>query len=498
MRCSVQQEQVLFPVGVTIRDTARDRYIVEGLLGRGGFGAVYLVRDRRTRQNLFALKEAIDPNKRDRDLLIFEGEVLKRLNHRALPRVYSVFEREDLKRVYMLMDYIKGWDLEVLRNDQPEKRFPLPLVLTVLDPIVDALSYLHSQTPPIVHRDIKPANIIVPPGGHNAVLVDFGLAKEYVVDGTTTIFRHGSPGYAALEQYRGGTSPRTDIYGLGATIYTLLTGRIPTDAIMRAITDGGFDPLESANVITPNVPWSVAKVLDRAMSRRSDNRVETVEEFWQELHHATEQEKPAPDLMPLDLSQLVPQQDFERIKPALSQNQRYVPLFQKRGALLLLLLVMLIALVSGAGFLAAIMKHQNTSSAMRRVATPLATVRPQSTVTSTSSASSLYPGIAISYAGTISDIVAQTKTDMSLASIQQSQGNISGSFQGLGLAGPFKGTINTTGQIRFTVTVYAGNTTLAFEGVIKLGGSMAGSYEVLNQNGQRTGETGLWSVVPSP
>ena len=87
---------------------------------------------------------------------------------------------------------------------------------------------------------------------------------------------------------------------------------------------------------------------------------------------------------------------------------------------------------------------------------------------------------------------------MSRANIQQSQGNISGSFQCLGLAGPFKGTINTTGQIRFTVTVYAGNTTLAFEGVIKLGGSMAGSYEVLNQNGQRTGETGLWSVVPSP
>jgi serine/threonine protein kinase len=84
-----------------------------------------------------------------------------------------------------------------------------------------------------VHRDIKPSNIIVPARGGEAVLVDFGLAKEYVIDNTTTLIRHGSPGYAAPEQYGSGTSPQTDIYGLAATLYTLLTGTVPIDAITR-------------------------------------------------------------------------------------------------------------------------------------------------------------------------------------------------------------------------------------------------------------------------
>jgi serine/threonine protein kinase len=73
MRCSVQQDQMLLPSGITVRDPAGDRYVIEGLLGRGGFGAVYLVRDRRSKQSLFALKEMIDPNKRDRERFIFDG-----------------------------------------------------------------------------------------------------------------------------------------------------------------------------------------------------------------------------------------------------------------------------------------------------------------------------------------------------------------------------------------------------------------------------------------
>src|SRR5712691_2604299 len=156
----MQLEQLTLPVGVTVRDPAGDRYLIEGLLGEGGSGAVYLVSDRRERQRRFALKEVIDPNQRARERLTFEGEVLQRLKHRALPRVYRVFEQDKPKRLYLLMDYIAGQDLAVLQNEQPAHQFPLPLVLALLAPIVDALSYLHHQDPPIVHRDIKPANII--------------------------------------------------------------------------------------------------------------------------------------------------------------------------------------------------------------------------------------------------------------------------------------------------------------------------------------------------
>src|SRR5437870_5359258 len=154
MRCSMQQEQTTLPVGATIRSPYGDRYLIEGFLGMGGFGAVYLVRDRRVKQCLFALKEVIDPKKRDREHFIFEAEILKRLDHRALPHVYQVFEHGKLKRVYILMDYIKGKNLETLRQEQAEWRFSLPLVLVLMAPIVDALIYLHHQDPPIVHRDI--------------------------------------------------------------------------------------------------------------------------------------------------------------------------------------------------------------------------------------------------------------------------------------------------------------------------------------------------------
>src|SRR5713226_1138116 len=183
-RCTMLKEQMTLPVGANVQDTYGDRYRIEKLLGKGGFGAVYLVSDRRIKQHMFALKELIEPSGQDHERLIFECEILKRLDHPALPRVYHVFEYEKLKRVYLLMEYIKGKNLEDLRKEQPRKRFPLLISLTILNPIADALIYLHQQEPPIVHRDIKPNNIIVPFDSSEAVLVDFGTAKEYLEDGT--------------------------------------------------------------------------------------------------------------------------------------------------------------------------------------------------------------------------------------------------------------------------------------------------------------------------
>ncbi len=339
----MQQEQILLPGGITVRDPQGNRYVIEGLLGTGRFGAVYLVRDRRIKQNLYALKEVIDPDKRDRERFIFEGEVLKRLDHRALPRVYRVFEHDKLKRVYLLMDYIKGRNLEALRKEQPDQRFALPLVLALLAPIVDALIYLHRQDPPIVHRDIKPANIIVPLEADEAVLVDFGSAKEYVADANTTAIRHLSAGYAALEQYGSGTTPRTDIYGLGATFYTLLTGTIPLDAISRVMRSRskGSDPLKPTHLLAPSVPTDVAQAIQRAMSISSDDRYETVEEFWQVLNdHATHQQTHIPHVTSADMPQALPEQDTARTMPA-----------TRRWILLLIFFTLLVTLALGTGFL---------------------------------------------------------------------------------------------------------------------------------------------------
>lgn len=278
----MQEVQTTLTAGTVIQN----RYIVEDLLGKGGFGAVYLVRDMRVRSNLFAMKEIIDPSKRDRKRFLFEGELLKQLDHPSLPRVYRVFENEQEKRVYLLMDYVAGSNLEHLRQEQADKRFSIAEVLHIMAPIMDAVSYLHQQHPPILHRDIKPANIIVPPMGDEPVLVDFGIAKPYNPEATTTAVRRASPGYGAPEQYNRGTSTRTDIYGLGATLYTLLTGEVPVDAFTRmtALSSNDKDPLKPVHTLVPTIPHHISEAIQRAMDINSENRFPSIEQFWQALN----------------------------------------------------------------------------------------------------------------------------------------------------------------------------------------------------------------------
>jgi serine/threonine protein kinase len=349
----LQQEQFILPRGVTVRDPQGNRFVIEGVLGKGEFGAVYLVRERDEKHHLFALKEQINPNKGDRERFAFEGEVLKRLNHKALPRVHRVFEYDKLKRVYLLMDYIEGRNLEDLRGEQPGKCFALPLVLVLLAPIVEALTYLHTQDPPIVHRDIKPANIIVPVGAREAMLVDFGSAKEYVAGTATTTLSRRSPGYAALEQYTTGTNPSTDVYGLGATLYALLTGSTPIDALSRVAgrLSAGGDPLKPANLLNPAVPLAVAQALQRAMAIRSADRFETVEQFWHVLPAYGSQRKShatSIDLSPPSppAEQVIEDSDTESL-----QRGHFTPHPKKRVAFrtfagLLVLLAMAIAVFS--------------------------------------------------------------------------------------------------------------------------------------------------------
>ncbi|MEO8956460.1 MAG: serine/threonine-protein kinase, partial [Ktedonobacteraceae bacterium] len=292
----MQEVQIHLPVGSVLRD----RYVIEKLLGQGGFGAVYRVRDQRVKGNLYALKEVIEPKgknrtRKERNHFHFEGDLLKQLDHRALPRIYRIFEDEVHERAYMLMDFIDGPNLEVLRKQQPAMRFSLSQVLILMEPVIDAISYLHSQQPPIIHRDIKPSNIIVP-APQEAVLVDFDIAKEFDPDSTTTAVRRCSPGYGAPEQYGHGTSPLTDIYGLGATIYTLLSGQIPPDALHRMTMLGarGRDPLVPLDELVPTISHRVAQAVQRAMSLHQSDRFPSIEQFWHELDtNATSLEVPA-------------------------------------------------------------------------------------------------------------------------------------------------------------------------------------------------------------
>lgn len=414
------QHQITLPIGATVRDAGGDRYAIEGLLGIGGFGAVYLVRHKHNKEEQFALKEVIDPNKLDHERFIFESEVLKRLHHRALPRIYRVFENDKLKRVYMLMNYVPGHNLEDLLKEQPDQCFSFPLTLAIMTPIVDALIYLHQQEPPIVHRDIKPANIIVSTRGEEAVLVDFGIAKEYVAEKTTTIIRHGSPGYAALEQYGTGTTPRTDIYALGATFYTLLTGTVPPDAIKRVSEQHKGDPLTPILFLAPTLPVTSAQAIQRAMSINSEDRFETVEEFWQALtEHATTEHAPEEQARvqaqihalakaSLTTPQLhdVPEQELEHIRFTSLVQKNYVPYWKKHRILFIAAIALLLIIIGGLSISLFALRNGSLLASQpgkpQHPRIPVTQASPHSSAASPSTTSSpdvpIYPSLASAYA----------------------------------------------------------------------------------------------------
>ncbi|HKV59049.1 MAG TPA: serine/threonine-protein kinase [Ktedonobacteraceae bacterium] len=495
------QEQMTLPVGATVQDTYGDRYRIKELLGRGGFGAVYLVNDRHMQEHEFALKELIEPSGHDHERLLFECEILKKLDHPALPRVYHVFEYEKLRRVYLLMEYIKGRNLEDVRDEQPEKRFPWKLALAIMTPIVDALTYLHQQEPPIVHRDIKPDNIIVPMDGGEAVLVDFGTAKEFISDGTTTVFRHGSPGYAPIEQYSPGsrTNLRTDVYGLGATLYTLLTGKTPVDAIARLTAENGKDPLKPVSEIVPDVPRSVSNAIQCALSIYNQHRFSSVAAFWEALHNDSfELPEPArPSSLPETPLPAVFDSETGTGTPLLLGAPQQIPLLKnKKVRALALAILMLLALGLGSLGIFLSATHHPTTSVPRstQTHTPQATASPSPSATP--SPISNYPQLAQNYAGTIGDSgVAGTTTNLYLSNIKQNQGQISGNFNGLYQVGTFTGTVSTNGNITFKLKIATGF--LICTGTIKVGGELQGAFKVVDPQGNSLGEYGLWTADPT-
>lgn len=517
----MQEVRSTLPIGSIVGG----RYQVEKLLGKGGFGAVYLVRDQRVRQNIFALKEVIDPNQLERKRFAFEAELLRRLDHSALPRVYRVFEDDRNGRVYMLMDYVEGSNLEVLRQQQPGKRFSMEQVLSITAPIMGAVTYLHDQHPPILHRDIKPSNIIVPTSGDQAMLVDFGIAKEFDPESTTTAVRHASPGYAAPEQYGTGTNTHTDIYGLGATIYTLLTGGVPADAFYRITQMGskGTDPLEPILQFAPGVPQYIADAIYRAMAVDSNDRFPTVQDFWQALNAQTPGRQapfavpgPAvPQSYPAVVNAPVP--SFGN-STTIAVREQQAGRRSRNGLLLLLLLALLAGLTSVALLLFALIGHRGINPAI----TPIAGVvhRPAVTAThkpapsphpssspvtpspSPNPASGL-PTLSDAYNGSIHNTLANLITNMSLTSIKQDGRNIRGNLAiapPLAGSGAFRGTINTAGALQFTVYSTQVGAPLFFQGNVNAGGSLSGTYCSLDKTGNCNpafGGYGTWTAFPA-
>ncbi len=268
----------------------QDRYLVMRLLGQGGMGAVYQATDRKF-GNAIALKETFYSDDQLRKAFSQEARLLNRLRHAALPVVMDYFAMGD--RQFLVMQYIPGDDLEQLLADRKASGqgvFVTSQVLLWAEQLLDALEYLHSQRPPIIHRDIKPQNLKLTPRGE-VILLDFGLAKGITAQASQSSesIRGYTPNYASLEQIRGtGTDARSDIYSMGATLYHLLTGIMPQDAMTRiaALLMAQPDPLVPINQINHEVPPVVAAVIEKAMSPHPDKRFASAAIMRQALRNA--------------------------------------------------------------------------------------------------------------------------------------------------------------------------------------------------------------------
>lgn len=221
-----------------------------------------------------AVKENLDTSEAAHRQFEREAKLLYKLRHPNLPRVFDHFLVEGQGQ-YLVMDYIEGRDLDALLASS-ESPLPVDLASGWIAQVCNALSYLHAQEPPIIHRDIKPANIRISPDGQ-AILVDFGIAKVSEPGmQTSTGARALTPGYAPVEQYGlGRTDARSDIYSLGATLYTALTGQRPVESVQRTIKDG----LVPAEQLNPAVPAGISQVICQAMALDPDRRFQDAAQF---------------------------------------------------------------------------------------------------------------------------------------------------------------------------------------------------------------------------
>jgi len=259
-------------MALEIGSLLHNRYRVIEIIARGGMGAIYRAQDESLgvqvaiKENLFFSEESSRQFRR-------EATLLAGLRHPNLPRVTDHFSFAGQGQ-YLVMDFIEGQDIRERLKSQ--KNLNEDEVLQIGVAVCDALDYLHNQTPPVIHRDIKPGNIKITPTGQ-VFLVDFGLAKVAAAgQATTTGAQALTPGYASPEQYGAGTTPLSDIYSLGATLYAALTGKIPEDSLARAMGSATLTPIRTYN---PKISDRTCAVIDKSMSLSPADRFATARDF---------------------------------------------------------------------------------------------------------------------------------------------------------------------------------------------------------------------------
>lgn len=256
------------------------KYEILKEIGRGGMSIVYLAMDNRLNKQ-WAVKE-IKKEISDRNneiivqSLLAEANLMKRLDHPALPRIVDIIDNGIT--IYIVMDYIEGESLNKVLAEYGAQ--PQEFVIDWAKQLAEVLDYLHTRVPPIIYRDMKPGNVMLCPDG-NLKLVDFGIAREFKEQNLADTVVLGTKGYAAPEQFggKGQTDARTDIYCLGATLYHLITGQSPCEPPYELYPIRQWNPTLSAGL---------ERIILKCTQLNPDDRYQSCVELLYALQHYEE------------------------------------------------------------------------------------------------------------------------------------------------------------------------------------------------------------------
>ncbi|MCL1475135.1 serine/threonine-protein kinase [Argonema antarcticum] len=283
-------------------DTLKDgKYTIRGVLGQGGFGITYRVRDENGRQ--FALKTLNDnaiaePNfaKLHEDFMNEALRLAQFKNHPHIVKIYKLLQEtirknnlfSSISLCCILMEYIEGTTLEKL----VEKGGAIPEAEAVryIQQIGNALTAIHQEG--LLHRDVKPSNIILRASNSEAVLIDFGIAREFTGDRTLRHTEFVTPGFAPIEQYDPDATrgEYTDVYALAATLYYLVTGKVPTTTSSRLINT----PLKPVKQIVPNLSDRLHDAIVWGMELLPQRRPQSVQSWLKLLGKSAPISQPQP------------------------------------------------------------------------------------------------------------------------------------------------------------------------------------------------------------
>ena len=256
------------------------KYEILKEVGRGGMSVVYLAMDNRLNKQ-WAIKEIKKKGTNAENQvvvqsLLTEANLMKKLDHPNLPRIVDIIETG--KTIYIAMDYIEGEPLDKILKMKGAQ--PQDAVIEWGIHLAEVLEYLHTRKPPIIYRDMKPANVMLRPDG-TIKLYDFGIAREYKEQNSSDTVSLGTKGYAAPEQFggMGQTDARTDVYGLGVTLYHLVTGKNPCEPPYEIL------PIRDVN---SQLSSGLEAVIQKCTQLNPDERFQSCVEVLYALNHLDE------------------------------------------------------------------------------------------------------------------------------------------------------------------------------------------------------------------